>query len=457
MFFVFKEDFFVFVTDGLLRKSVVISQSLGRQGIPVTVGSSTRLSPAFFSKYCKNRVIYPAPQTNPEGFVDFMLSYLRQHRHDVLFPADDATLQVCSRYHADFEQVTHLPIPTPEQVIYGLDKARVSQVVQRLNIPHPRTALPRTAAAAQQAAAAMGGKVIIKPRASSAGRGITYVEDSARVGEKWERIHREYAYPMIQERIPSGPKFDVCVIINRRGEVVCSFVQKEIRHFPVRDGLSTVQESVWMPELVERTVALLREIGWYGVAEAEFMQNPETGEIMFMEVNPRFWASLQLAISSGIDFPHILYKVARDEPVKEQHTYRVGQRCRWLFPGDMLHYLTNPRRKEMSPSFFEFNPLNTTYDGIYRDDWRATLGVMISMGHYMFDRDLWGMLLRGAPQARPAPLQPLQQRNVSATEYIWDEIPTLFEQPQVRLESRVGKVVYTWDDRPETLTTLQYS
>ncbi len=415
----------MFVTDALLRKSVVICQSLGRQGIPVTAGSAVRLSPAFFSRYCRERVIYPDPQQQPEQFVDFMLDYLRQNRHDVFFPADDSTLQLCSRYHEDFMRVTHMPIPEPQQVVYGLDKARLSQVARRLGIPHPRTYLPRNAEEAAAYAGMLGTSVVVKPRSSSAGRGITYVRPGMSVADVWNEVHREYPYPMIQECIPSGTKFDVCVIIDQQGRVVCSFAQKEIRHFPVGDGLSTVQESVWMPTLVERTVALLREIGWYGLAEAEFMMNPETGEIYFMEVNPRFWASVQLAISCGIDFPHLLYRVARGETVPEVHSYDVGKRCRWLFPGDFLHYVTNPKRAEMDPPFFQLRAPNTVYDGMSRDDWRATLGVFVSLGHYVFSADLWRMLLRGRQkQSKPAPTG---HASFQQQDYVWDEPLELLE------------------------------
>src|SRR5438876_4536561 len=102
---------------------------------------------------------------------------------------------------------------------------------------------------------------------------------------------------MVQECISCGPKCAVGLLMDDRGHDVDSFVQRELRHFPSRDGLSTMQESVWRPDLVERAVSLLRAIGWYRLAEVEFMEDPNTGEALLFEVNPRFWASIQLAIA----------------------------------------------------------------------------------------------------------------------------------------------------------------
>ena len=104
--------------------------------------------------------------------------------------------------------------------------------------------------------------------------------------------------------------------------------------------------------------------------------------------------------------PSLLYRVALDQPVAEVHRYSVGRRGRWLLPGDLLHFLTNQDRRRMEPPFWEFGDRPTTYDGVYRDDPGATLGVLLSCGHYLFDRDLWGMLARRATQEQataPAP------------------------------------------------------
>src|SRR6266568_3587993 len=78
-----------FVTDALLRKSVVVCQSLGRHGVSVSAGGTTRLSPAFFSRHCQRTLVYLSPVTQPEQFAATLLEYLPlQDRIDSL---DDIT------------------------------------------------------------------------------------------------------------------------------------------------------------------------------------------------------------------------------------------------------------------------------------------------------------------------------------------------------------------------------
>ncbi|HBZ54858.1 MAG TPA: hypothetical protein DEO88_05590, partial [Syntrophobacteraceae bacterium] len=79
----------VFVTDGYWRKTLAAVRALGRAGIKVTVGESTYLAPAVFSRHCHARVRTPSPVLQPRDYLDFMQSYLGRHRHDVLLPMEE--------------------------------------------------------------------------------------------------------------------------------------------------------------------------------------------------------------------------------------------------------------------------------------------------------------------------------------------------------------------------------
>jgi predicted ATP-grasp superfamily ATP-dependent carboligase len=81
-------------------------------------------------------------------------------------------------------------------------------------------------------------------------------------------------------------------------------------------------------------VRLLDALNWQGVAMIECKRDAETGAYVVMEINGRFWGSLQLAIDAGVDFPALLVRCARGERVAETSDYRVGVRSRWFW-GDV--------------------------------------------------------------------------------------------------------------------------
>ena len=66
----------------------------------------------------------------------------------------------------------------------------------------------------------------------------------------------------------------------------------------------------------------------------EFKQDQRDGSLRLMEINARFWGSLQLAIDSGVDFPRILADLASGKAPETPVPYQVGVRTRWL-AGDL--------------------------------------------------------------------------------------------------------------------------
>ena len=56
----------------------------------------------------------------------------------------------------------------------------------------------------------------------------------------------------------------------------------------------------------------------------EFKKDVRTGEYKLMEINPRIWGSMPLAIVSGVDFPYLWYKIATDKDIEAIERYNNG-------------------------------------------------------------------------------------------------------------------------------------
>lgn len=79
----------------------------------------------------------------------------------------------------------------------------------------------------------------------------------------------------------------------------------------------------------------------------EWKMDPRSGKPVLMEINPRFWGSLEGTIASGIDFPLLTYHTFTGAPPTTPPVYRDGIETRWLFPGDLLWLIKSgpsPRR-----------------------------------------------------------------------------------------------------------------
>ena len=376
----------VFVTDGHWRKTLAVVRSLGRRGIRVTVGESTRIATSFFSKYCSKQVIYPSPIRHPDGF----LQRLRQEVATgcrVIFPMEEETLLLVARHRDFFERLAFLPIAPYEKIQFIRDKQRLLKFAMGKGIPCPRTSFFKTPDEVKRSRIEL--PAVIKPRMSSGAFGIRYVTEAQELLPAYLGVHRKYPLPLVQERIPrEGDSLGVSALFDEDSKVKAAFVHRRLREYPISGGPSTLRESVLHPQVLELGLSLLKALDWFGVAMVEFKMDPRDNTPKLMEVNPRFWGSLQLAIFSGVDFPYLIYRMAKGESFEPGLTYGVGRRCRWLLPGDLFHFLWNPNRFHLSPPFFDFFNENTCYDIISVEDPWPVLGRILTLLTLFYDRDM---------------------------------------------------------------------
>ncbi|NLI92050.1 MAG: ATP-grasp domain-containing protein [Peptococcaceae bacterium] len=385
----------VLLTDGQQRKTLAAARSLGRQGLTVIVGEDTRWATAAFSKYCRKRIVYPHPRTNPRSFWEKLMEVIEEYHVETLFPMDDEISELVIKQQDQLKSSCHLLLPREEDYRIAADKGLATGLVRKIGVDCPLGIEPETEKDLENVSAVdkqWKFPLVIKPRKSSGSRGIVYMTAEREPGELenvYQEIIRHSPFALVQECIPTGTKYDVCLLYDQSSNLKASFVQKEIRHFPLDKGPSTVQESVWRPDLVEKADAIMKSLHWKGIAEVEFIHDPRDGKDKFMEINPRFWGSLQLAILSGVDFPWLYYRLIMGKSVKTVSLYQLGIKCRWLFPGDILHFLSNKNRWKMDPPFFAGAKKGINDDILSRNDIMPLAGFILAALHYLPDRNMW--------------------------------------------------------------------
>ena len=388
----------VFITDGHWRKSLAAVRALGKKGIKVTVGESTRLATAAFSKYCHRAVVYPSPHLRPSEFIDFLLKELSRVSYQMLLPMEDETLHLISRYHTEFSRLTYLPIVSFEKLSFAQRKDKILQMAEKHGIPIPKTWYIDDISQINNLKNILPYPIVIKPKMSSGSVGICYSDKPEDLMEQYLSVHQRFPYPLIQERIPTeGSGYGASFLLDERGRVKASFVHKRLREYPVTGGASTLRESVRRDDIRDMAQVLLNALNWFGVGMVEFKVDPRDNIPKLMEINPRFWGSLSLAVEAGVNFPYLLYRMSRGESFKPVEHYQIGKRCRWLLPGDILHFIYNPKRRSLVPEFFNFWDRNTAYDILSIDDPLPTLGRFLTPLTFLYDADMKERLKKRKP------------------------------------------------------------
>jgi predicted ATP-grasp superfamily ATP-dependent carboligase len=391
----------VLVTDGHWRKTLAVVRSLGRKGVQVTVGERTPLNTSFFSRYCSRRLVYPSPRRCPDRFIQFLLSEIKGNHYDCLFPMEEETLLLIAKHQKEIASHTPLLIPELKKIEFVRDKGNLIRFAEAHGIPVPKTIYQPPVSEPRKVQGSLSPDVVqglvisapipavIKPRVSSGSFGIAYVKKREDLLPSYQKVHEHYPYPLVQEWIPDGMgTFGFSALFDERSNVKAAFIHEKMRMYPVQGGPSTLRRGVLHPQIMDLGISLLKALRWTGIAMVEFKVDPRDGIPKLMEVNPRFWGSLELAIVSGVDFPWLMLRMARGEAFSPVLDYQVNKQCRWLLFGDILHFLKNPRRFHLRPSFFRFLDSDTSDDIISMNDPLPILGAAATFLTFLYDPEM---------------------------------------------------------------------
>jgi predicted ATP-grasp superfamily ATP-dependent carboligase len=133
---------------------------------------------------------------------------------------------------------------------------------------------------------------------------------------------------LVQERAV-GPLVSVELVLDRDGDIAARFQHVTQRTWPSAAGSIARATSVEPDEaLVYRTAGMLADIGYWGLAQVDYVETP-AGHVL-LDVNPRFYRCLPLAVACGTNLPALWHAVVVGRDVGSPGTYRTGMTYRWL-------------------------------------------------------------------------------------------------------------------------------
>jgi predicted ATP-grasp superfamily ATP-dependent carboligase len=328
----------ILVLDGNQRAALAAVRSLGAKGLWVAVGESCSPSMAGVSRYCCQSIAYADPFTSPRSFFDDLLAQINELGISFLLPITEATTYVILAYRDELPDHVTLPFPATEAVEQLANKNELFHLALQQGVPVPATVFCENSEEGLKALGAINQfPVVLKPFKSKILQPASIISTQVVIAHSAQEArdalnnHSFFQFPFTIQSFVDGSGQGIFALFDH-GEPVCFFAHRRLREKPPAGGVSVLCESAPVNDQL-RTYAekLLRTVAWHGVAMVEFRVSPG-GTGYLMEVNPRFWGSLQLAIDSGIDFPWWLYLASTGQKVPEAvWKYR---RVRWLL-GDL--------------------------------------------------------------------------------------------------------------------------
>jgi predicted ATP-grasp superfamily ATP-dependent carboligase len=328
----------ILVLDADQRSALAVTRSLGKlSDIAVMTAESSSTALAGTSRYSQKYFISPNASAEPEAYLQWIQKLTTEFNFALVLPVTEVTSQLLLMNISRLPDL-RLPFTSYENVMQIADKGNLTKLAQQLDMPIPNSKWFTNTSELDRDKLIY--PCVIKPCLSKIYSATGWIATTVKIVHNATELENALsASPylatssfMIQEFIPGHGAGVFCLF--NHGQPVVFFAHMRMREKPPQGGVSVLSQSAALdPILKESAQKLLTGANWHGVAMVEFRVS-ETGIAYLMEVNTRFWGSLQLAIDSGIDFPALLVSNELNLGLRPPEGYKVGQRLRWLL-GDL--------------------------------------------------------------------------------------------------------------------------
>lgn len=352
----------VLILDGDAAHAVAMMECLVNNGYDVSVLCSDKQSYGYHSSLAKLKILGPDSHDS-EKYITFLLDLLSQTPFNVLIPTSDITAKFLSEYKPKLERLSAMLIPDIDIFMKAYDKNKLMHLCESKGYPHPFTKDLSATPIDSLALKKFPYPALIKPNLTSGARGMTLVNSYEDFLSKYPDIHERFGNCHLQQYIQSGGRqVKIQVFTDYQSNVIYSSAIWKQRYYPIKGGSSCCNVTIEEPKYQKICASILKDIGWVGFADFDLIENPSTGELLIMEINPRTPACIRSVYKSGLDYATLIVDASLNRPLKS-YKYTPGKCLRHL-GFDVLWFLKSKNRFKAKPSWF-----NLLGKDIYYQDW----------------------------------------------------------------------------------------
>jgi len=299
------------------RSFLSVTRSLGKHNIIIHTASYNKYSSTVCSRYIKKRYFLSEYSAHPEQCKNEIIELLKLENYTLVLPCDD--LSAIPLQHHQNELEKHSIIYTLNSKAYDTvkNKHETTLLASSLEINVPKSILLEKQVHIKNIIDQFSYPIVLKPLSSfdeksSERHNVIIIHDENTL--KTELKLMLYNSPVQIQSYFDGTGMAVSLLSNN-GETLIASQHKRV-HEPFTGGGSSYRTSLPInDELLNAAKKMIKALKYTGVAMFEFKYNLSTKKWALLEINGRFWGSLPLAISAGIDYPYLLFLTLLNKPL----------------------------------------------------------------------------------------------------------------------------------------------
>lgn len=301
---------------------------LGKRGIPVIVVDKDTCV-AKFSRYCKG--FYKCPDYLTDDFAEFLLRLNKAFdlKDWVLIPSNDHAVHTIARNKDRLAECYQVITEDLDKIEKIYNKKELLSIAEGIGLPIPKTVMPVDENPKE---VELRYPILVKGN-----QGLSFYKRfkhkalMLNTPEELEQVWDgtlDGAQPdeyFIQEVIPYDHKTVSVTVFAENGEIHAYWMGVKLREHPVTFGTATSCMSMFEEDMLELSRKLIKELGYTGVCEIEWLRDSRDGIPKLIEINARTWLWVDLAAKCGVDYPNMIYDYLNEGKLPEPIDYKLNK------------------------------------------------------------------------------------------------------------------------------------
>lgn len=318
-----------------------VVRSLGRAGYPVHACANSIHALGLHSQYARKSVVNP--KEHEPRFLDWLRSYIASEGIKLVVPSETLYLAIRSEYDTWSPLI---PDTVTKEIAYRcLSKCDIAEFFAAATDESLRHFLPRSIVVSRQGSIprdelrSLALPAVLKtdacwdtrPQKRGSVAQARTETDLLRLLECALETHERC---LIQEMVP-GCKATVTVVVHR-DQVLVDNMKYAAHENPHTGGITALRTIWWHAEMRADALRRLAALQWQGPAMVEYKWDAATGRFWFIELNSRYWATLNVDLLAGKDYPRHQLDAHFGHVETNLGPIPVARRfwCRDTFPSD---------------------------------------------------------------------------------------------------------------------------
>lgn len=360
----------ILVTNAESRVAYTALACLAHAGHTVFCCGDSSLSMSRFSRYVAGFHHTPDPSVAPAQYRKILAAIVRETKIEAILPTHEEVATLL-QHRENFPPTLIWIAPPIENVTLGLDKGRLARLALQSGIPSPNTLVPSSFQEAQSYLEMATGAIVLKPRRGNGGQGV-YIMNArqARDGFYQEYCNRYRLQvrqlPIIQDYV-EGCLLG-CGFLSVHGKLVVSFSERYLRSKSGGTGPSVFRKPVNEPQIESMVRTFCKATRWHGVAHMDFILTKGGGPPLLIDLTPRLWGAVGLAVENGMNFPLAALAVAIGDKDIGKHSNRPAtQRTSQWIAGELMLCVENAKTRQWKKAAASLLGLWPARDKTYDD------------------------------------------------------------------------------------------